>query len=144
MKPSLSFTQTNEIVAFVESFENCSLPKPCWTHAAHLVVGLWHVLHYPPDEALNRLRHRIRVYNEASGVANTDRGGYHETVTRFFVTALGEFLAAHPPEQRELPDLVAALLSSPLADKEFPLRYYSRELLFSVQARREWVEPDLR
>jgi hypothetical protein len=29
-----------------------------------------------------------------------------------------------------------------LADKELPLQYYSRERLFSDEARAAWVEPD--
>jgi len=36
------------------------------------------------------------------------------------------------------------LLASPVADRAWPLSFYSRERLFSVAARREWVEPDLR
>ena len=31
-----------------------------------------------------------------------------------------------------------------LADKDLPLQYYSRERLFSDEARAAWVEPDLR
>ncbi|MFL5475043.1 MAG: hypothetical protein ACJ8A6_05045, partial [Gemmatimonadales bacterium] len=39
---------------------------------------------------------------------------------------------------------VEVLLASPLAHKNALLRYYSRELLMSVAARREWNGPDLR
>ena len=38
---------------------------------------------------------------------------------------------------------VNALLASEMAPRDWPLRLYSRELLFSVAARRGWVEPDL-
>lgn len=31
-----------------------------------------------------------------------------------------------------------------LADKDLPLQYYSRELLFSEDARAAWVDPDVR
>ena len=40
-------------------------------------------------------------------------------------------------------ELSDVLLAHPaLADKELPLQYYSRERLFSDEARVAWVEPD--
>ena len=36
-----------------------------------------------------------------------------------------------------------ALLTSEMAPRDWPLRFYSRERLFSLEARRGWVEPDL-
>ena len=38
--------------------------------------------------------------------------------------------------------LNAVLIRSRFAQHDFPLDYYSREHLFSVEARRVWVEPD--
>jgi len=37
----------------------------------------------------------------------------------------------------------AALLASPVAARDVLTRHYSKRLLFSVAARRGWVEPDL-
>jgi hypothetical protein len=73
-----------ELIA--SAFCDCSLPKAQWTHEAHLRVGLWHLLAYSTDEALEMMRARITAYNVACGVGNTDSSGYHETITRFFVT----------------------------------------------------------
>ena len=76
--------------------------KAEWTHHAHLRVGLWHLLHYPPGEALDRLRDGIRLYNLATGGANTDTSGYHESITRFYVWVIARFLATadrtRPPD----------------------------------------------
>jgi hypothetical protein len=38
---------------------------------------------------------------------------------------------------------VNGLLASPMGRRDWPLRFYSRERLFSVAARRSFVEPDL-
>jgi hypothetical protein len=125
----------------IAAFQACTLPKADWTHQAHLRVGLWHVYRYGADEALARLRQGIRRLNESHGTANTDTGGYHETITRVFVLVMDGFLAA-ADRSRSLDDLTADLIARyPTSD--LPLRYYSRERLFSVQARRAWVEPDL-
>jgi hypothetical protein len=124
-------------------FVDRSLPKNEWTHEAHLRVGLWHVRHFPPDEALNRVREGILRLNEAHGTPNTDNGGYHETITRFYLTYIGGFLrAADPRQARPIDDLAAQLIAlDPRHD--LALCYFSRELLDSVAARRGWVEPDL-
>lgn len=124
------------------AFCDRTLPKAEWTHEAHLRVGLWHLLRYSPEEAMNRLRDGIRAYNVASGVANTDQGGYHETITGFYVWQIGRFLAE---SDRATPiDDLARQLIARYGDRELPLRYYTRELLRSVESRRQWVEPDLR
>ena len=132
---------TEEIEAFIRAFEACTLPKPRWTHHAHLLAGLWYLSHHPPDEALAILRCRIRAHNESVGTPNTDSSGYHETLTCFFLRGISAHLAADRGET--LPDSFARLLRSSMADKDWPLASYSRERLFSVTARREWVEPDL-
>jgi hypothetical protein len=93
------------------------------------------------DEALTRLRDVIRSYNESVGTANTDTSGYHETLTRFYVSLIAQFVAR---EDDGAPlDVLADRLIAELGDRDLPLRYYSRHRLFSVEARHRWVEPDL-
>jgi len=119
-----------------------TLPKAEWTHEAHLRAGLWHVLQHGAPAALELLRARISSYNESVGTLNTDTAGYHETITRFYVTVTDRFLAAN---DRAMPiDDLAARLLTELGDRRLPMRYYSEGRLFSVIARRSWVEPDLR
>jgi len=118
-----------------------TLPKGEWTHEAHLRVGLWHLLQFPPEEALEVLRRRICAYNVATGGANTESSGYHETITRFYVWRIDRFLAG---VDRSLPiDELARVLIERHGDRELPLRYWSREKLMAREARRDWVEPDL-
>jgi len=130
-----------DIETFVRDFEACSLPKPRWTHEAHLLVGLWYLSKHTPAEALDIVRKRIRAYNVAVGTANTDNSGYHETLTRLYLNAIATHMARHSGES--LPNLLALLLETPLARSDWPLEFYSRERLHSVLARRQWVEPDL-
>jgi hypothetical protein len=130
-----------ELDDLVMRFAECSLPKPEWTHAAHLAVGLWHVSRYGRDEALARLRLGISRLNESHGTINSPTGGYHETVTRAYVQLLVAFAARHPGMTDA--DRVTALLAGPLADKQALQRFYSRRRLDSVEARLGWAEPDL-
>jgi len=119
-----------------------TLPKAEWTHEAHLRAGLWHVLHHGAPAALDLLRERISRYNESVGTANTDTSGYHETITRFYVTLIDRFLAT-ADRGAPIDDLAAQLLDAH-GDRRLPLRFYSETRLFSPVARRSWVEPDIR
>ena len=132
---------THEIEAFIQEFEACTLPKVRWTHHAHLVVALWYLTHYSCDEALDIVRRRIRAYNEATGTPNTESGGYHETLTRLFLDGVSKHILEQHSDS--LPTSLASLLQSPLGSKDWPLRFYSRECLFSKAARQHWIEPDL-
>jgi hypothetical protein len=125
----------------VEAFIACTLPKEEWTHQAHLRVGLWHLLRYDADEALALLRTRIQSYNASRGTMNTDHSGYHETITRLYVWVIGQFL--HSADRQKGIDPLAEELIHRCGEKSLPLRYYSRDRLFSALARRQWIEPDL-
>ena len=83
----------------------------------------------------------IRAYNESIGSQNTDNAGYHHTITLFYLRALGQFLEGRFGEN--IGALASAVLNSPTADRAFPLKFYSKGVLFSVAARRDWVAPDI-
>ncbi len=85
---------------------------------------------------------RIRRYNMASGVPNSDTRGYHDTITQVFLLGLRRYLALLPPGQTLLA-AVNGLLASPFGHRDFPLRFYSYGRLFSVAARRALVAPDV-
>jgi hypothetical protein len=73
---------------------------------------------------------------------NSDTEGYHETITRVFLHGVRLFLGEADPKE-PLHELVNELLLSPMGRRDWPLRFYSRERLFSVEARRNFVPPDL-
>jgi hypothetical protein len=136
----MSWPSAVELHRLAADFQSRALPKTEWTHAAHLAVGAWHVDRYGPAEAQGRLRAGIRLLNDAHGTPNTDTGGYHETITRAYVALIADYLAtARSPS---LDESVRTFLAGPLAEKTALLAYYSKDLLMSVRARREWVHPD--
>jgi GNAT superfamily N-acetyltransferase len=136
------FACDKEIDEFVERFRARTLPKSEWTHQAHLIVGLWHLQRHPFDEALSLLRSGISAYNEATGVANTDDGGYHETLTVFFLRALAAHAEGRVAGGSRV-DLFNGLAGSRLRDKLLPLAFYRRDRIMSPAARHDWIEPDL-
>ena len=118
-----------------------TLPKPQWTHAAHFAAALWLLRAHGPEETAARMPAIIRAYNTATGVANTDASGYHETITLASIRAARAVLAARPGEA--LHEVLDALMATPLGRPDWLLACWSKDLLFSPAARSGWVEPDL-
>lgn len=118
-----------------------TLPKAEWTHEAHLAACVWLLLERPDILPERDLPDIIRTYNVAAGGVNDDSQGYHETLTQLYIRAVRSFLDGREPAA--LVDTVNALLISAVAPRDWPLRHYSSDRLFSVAARRGWVEPDL-
>jgi len=124
-----------------ERFLSRSLPKAEWTHEAHLATCLW-LTHERSEVVVERdLPNLIRRYNESVGGVNDDTQGYHETITQTYIAAIREHLAERPAGE-PLIELVNTLLASDRGRRDWPLRFYSRERLFSVEARRSFVAPD--
>jgi hypothetical protein len=138
----MTFRTTEEVLALVRRFDDCTLPREEWTHAAHLTVALWHLLQYDWPEAVARVRLGIQRYNAAHGIRTTTTGSYHETLTLFWMRRVRAFLETGRNEARALVALANDLADS--ADRNLPLAYYTRERLFSTEARASWVEPDLK
>jgi len=134
--------EIRDVEEFVREFESCTLPREQWTHRAHLTVGLWYLSRHPEDEAIDRIRAGIRRFNEAKGVEQTRDGGYHETITRFYIWVIARFLG-ESDRSRPLIELADELFAR-CGDRNLPLRYWSKDLLMSWEARIRWVDPDLR
>jgi len=122
-------------------FQVCAVPATEWTHAAHLVVGLWHVDRYGAEDTLVRLRNGIRRLNESHGGVNSATNGYHETITAAYVQLLAQFLGTGQTDMA-LEMRAMELLTGPVAAKDVLFRFYSRDRLMSTAARFGWLEPD--
>lgn len=127
----------------VIQFESCTLPKEKWTHEAHFVMALWYCSHQPVAVAMQSIKDGIKKYNVSVGGANTEDSGYHETITVFYTRIIINYLlnnnSTHQFEQK-----LAGLLQQSFLAKDFPLQYYSKTLLMSKEARKEWIAPDIR
>lgn len=135
------FARAEDIRAIGEAMLACTLPKEGWTHEAHLSTCLWLLVERPDIDVDGEIGDLIRSYNVSVGGVNDDTQGYHETITRVFVAGVRRYLAR--TGEMELLAAVNGLLSEPEGARDWPLRFYSRERLFSVAARRDFVAPDL-
>ncbi len=119
-----------------------TLERPEWTHEAHLAATTYLLLKRRDIDLDRELPGIIRRFNESVGGVNSDTEGYHETITRVFLRGVRLFLSEADPNE-PLHELVNDLLLSPMGRRDWPLRFYSPARLFSVEARRHFVDPDL-
>ena len=123
---------------FLRAFEDCSIPKASWTHEAHVRMAWLYLRRRPLDEVVPFVRRAIQRYNTSLG--NTE--GYHETITVAYLRLIDALI------DRDAPGGTFASFSTAhptLLDRELSavLEHYSRDLLFSKEAIRTFVEPDL-
>jgi hypothetical protein len=141
MKPH--FASEAEICHIGEGLFARTLPKAEWNHASHFAAALWLMRYRPELDAAKTMPGLIRDYNESVGGVNDDHSGYHETITLASLRAARGVLEANPPDM-PVWRIANALLSTNLANPNWLLEYWSRERLMSVEARRNWLEPDLK
>jgi hypothetical protein len=132
------FIDDASIVHIGEGLLACNLPREAWTHEAHLAACTWIVRDRPDIDIERELPAIISRYNESVGGVNDDTQGYHETITQVYVTGVRAHLA-EVGGNMPLFEAVNALLLSARWRRDLPLHFYSKELLFSVPARRGFV-----
>ena len=139
--PRLFMTDA-EIESLGEGLLACTATREEWTHEAHLAATTYLLLRRPDIVLDAELPAIIRRFNESVGGTNSDTEGYHETITRCFLQGVRLFLDGRDTSI-PLRDLVNELLLAPMGRRDWPLRFFSRERLLSVEARRSHVAPDL-
>ncbi len=109
---------------FLKALADGSYPRDAMDHRAHLRLAV--LFRGDPQGARDLL---VRYVTQIGGMVR-----YNETLTQFWLRAV----ALHDADD------VEALMRTPLADVNLPMRHYSAERLWSDEARAKFVEPDLR
>lgn len=135
----MRYETEDEILTVIEEFEAATLPHEKWRHAEHLTMAMHYGLHNDFEEALNKMRSGILKLNNFHGVVTTNERGYHETLTVIWTRAVFDYVKANP--KKDLVELGNEIIEK--FDKNYPLKFYSRERLFSVEARFKFIESDL-
>jgi hypothetical protein len=136
----MKYKTENEIAAVVESFENCTVSREDWRHAEHLTIALYYLSRHDYEKALTKMRGGIFNLLRAFEVDLTKEMPYHETLTVFWLKTVDEFRKTK--NGCSIVEICNELVEK--FDKDYPLRFYSRELLFSDEARKDFVKADLR
>jgi hypothetical protein len=125
---------------FVEAWKRGTLPKKAWTHGAHVAMAAYFTFDHSQEEALPIVRAGIIHFNACVGTANTEDSGYHETLTRFWLGLVREFVESGSFASRW--EAARGAVQEFGEDRERFRRYYSFDVVRDRVARREWVAPD--
>jgi len=137
---SLKYKDEEGILALVRAFEDATVSRDGWKHAEHLIVALYFLSEHDIETATEKMRSGIyKLLTDGFGVDLSKEMPYHETLTVFWMRTVADFNASK--NGTSLPDKVRELVET--FDKDYPLRFYSRDYLFSDEARAAFVEPDL-
>lgn len=136
----MTYTKDAELKYIADGIRDKTLPKPEWTHAAHFAAAIW-LLDEDSCDPFTDMPGIIREYNEATGVQNTDTDGYHETITLASLKAAEHVMSLAGPGTA-LFECLNTLLAGPYGQSDWVLKHWSKPVLFSVEARRNWVAPD--
>jgi hypothetical protein len=125
---------------FVDAWKAGMLPKPAWTHAAHVAMAAYFAFDHAADATFAIMKAGILHHNTSVGTPNTEDHGYHETLTRFWSSEIGKFIrSGHFTSRLEA---VRAAVSVFGGDRDRFRLFYSFDVVRDRRARREWVAPD--
>ena len=132
------YKTVDELEAIVRGLENCTTAATDFPHRSHLVVATWYLAEGDRSQALDRMRASILNFLRHYEI----KGKYNETITLFWIILVEQCLSRLPPELSLL-ERTNAVVDS-LSDSRVLFDYFSKDLLWSEQAVREWVDPDLK
>jgi hypothetical protein len=122
---------------FREAFEQFKVAPSEFDHRAHVRLAYIYLCGQSTDEAHDSMKGALLSFLRHHGIPGSK---YHETITRAWIMAVRHFM------ELSLPCGSAAefIERNPmLLDSKIMLTHYSAEVLFSRDARADFVEPDV-
>ena len=121
------------------AFGASALPAADWTHREHLRVAWMFLKRHSLDEAHLLMRAGIIRLNAFHGLVETPSRGYHETITRLWLSLIASRMrTTDAASSQGFLDACGDALG-----KDAVFRHDSRDVVLSVQARAVFVAPDL-
>jgi hypothetical protein len=125
-----------DVKELVSRLEALTLTKDDFHHRQHLEVAFWYLQSKGTKAGSNAIARAIEAFTTHLGHASK----FHITITLCWIRLVAAGMAEQGP--CTTPDELICLHPA-LLDKHLPLRFYSKEVLFSEKARTQWVEPDI-
>ena len=126
----MRYKNENEIAEVIRTFEDATISRDTWKHAEHLTVALHYLSLYDMETATAKMRSGIFKLLGAFEVDLSKEMPYHETLTIFWMRTVADFNASKNGASflDKANELVATY------DKDYPMKFYTHDYLFSDQA----------
>jgi len=123
---------------FLRRFEAGEVLPDEFDHAAHVRLAYVYLCGHPIEAAAEKMKASLLAFLARLGMGEAK---YHETITRAWVMAVRHFMSESPDSCPSAADFMRA--HPQLLDSRIMLTHYSAELLFSPDARRAFIAPDI-
>jgi len=133
----LLFTASPDDQAFRQSMERFDFPASDFNHRAHLRLAYVYLCESDPNTATDQMRNTLNQFLIHNKI---DPAKFHETLTQAWILAVNHFMnrAGSATSADNLIDRYPQML-----DPKIMLTHYSKERLFSEQARNDFLPPDI-
>lgn len=122
---------------FKKKFESCEFPASEFNHRAHLRLAYIYLVENDTETSVDLMRDSLHRYLQHNGVSPSK---YHETMTKAWILAVRHFM-----NKTENSDSSDSLINQHpvMLDSKIMMTHYSAEVLYSDEARKKFIEPDL-
>ena len=125
---------------FLARFESQSWPAEDWHHREHIRAAYLYLHRWPLAEAVSRMQAGIKAFNAAHKIPEAIDRGYHDTITVAWMRIVWCILSDYGPAATA----DAFLDAHPELLSRYTLRlFYSRARIMSLEAKQQFIEPDL-
>ena len=135
--PSLTHELSSADREFQAAFEAGAFAPADFSHRAHVRLAYLYLAESDVNLALERMRGALLIFLSRH---NIPASKFHATLTRAWILAVDHFMH-RTPAASSADDFIER--NPVLLDSKIMLTHYSADLLFSDQARTEFVEPNL-
>ena len=136
----MEYKTENELLEVVRKFEDGTISRDVWGHPEHLIVAFYYASNSDFETALAKMKRGIFNLLKAYKIDLTKNMPYHETLTQFWMRTVFDFIESNKINSNF--ETIKTMIAK--FDKDYPLKFYSREVLFSDKARKTFVDGDLR
>lgn len=123
---------------FKNLVESCEFPVTEFDHRAHIRLAYVYLAGNSTDESVHLVRDALTALLRNAGVDPSQK--YHETLTEAWVLAVNHFMQSTDDSQ-SADDFIEK--NTVMLDSKIMMTHYSAEILFSDEARKAFVEPNL-
>lgn len=123
---------------FKRQVETCEFPVPEFDHRSHVRLAYVYLTDNSVGESARLMRDTIIGLLKHVGIEPSHK--YHETLTEAWIRAVHHFMK-NTDVSASADDFIEK--NKALLDSNIMMTHYSAEVLFSEQARRSFVAPDL-
>lgn len=134
----MSHLASHEDLIFSKRVESCKFPLSDFDHRAHLRLAYVYLAENDVETAVAMMRDALMRLLTTNGIETASR--YHETLTKAWILAVHHFMST----TIESDSADGFIDKNPdMLDSNIMLSHYSARILFSDEARKSFVQPDL-